>query len=89
VQIPARRTLRLTLKMARGTNPDLAVYSAQGRTIYKKRGRLAWSFNGAGKTERVSLSNRTRRAQLAYAAVYSPTAHDARYDAAYTLTVKR
>ena len=89
VQLPARRTLHLTLTMPRGTNPDLAVYSSQGRSIYKTRGRLAWSSNRAGKTERITIRNASRRAQTAYAAVYSPTAQDARYDAPYTLSVKR
>ena len=89
VQIPARRALHLTLRMARGTNPDLAVYSKLGRSVYKARGRLAWSYNRAGKPERVVIRNASRRAQTVYAVVYSPTAQDARYDAAYTLSVKR
>ena len=89
VQVPPHRTLHLTLTMQRGTNPDLAVYSNQGRSIYKTRGRLAWSSNRAGKTERITIRNASRRAQTAYAAVYSPTAQDARYDAPYTLSVKR
>jgi subtilisin family serine protease len=89
VQIPARRKLTMTLRAARGTNPDLAAYSTRARTIYKRRGQLAWSYRPAGKTERVTIRNRSRRAKAAYAVVYSPTKKDARYDAAYTLTVKR
>ena len=89
VQVPAHRTLRLTVKPAHGTNPDLAVYSKQGRSVYKTRGRLAWSSNRAGKSERITIRNASRRARTAYAAVYSPTAQDARYDAPYTLSVKR
>jgi hypothetical protein len=89
VQVPARQALHLTLRMPRGTNPDLAAYSRRGRTIYKPRGRLASSYGKAGKTERVTIRNRTRRATLAYAVIYSPSASDDRYDAPYTLTVKR
>ena len=89
VQVPAHRTLHLTVTMPHGTNPDLAVYSKQGRSMYKTRGRLAWSSNRAGKTERITIRNASRRARTAYAAVYSPTAQDARYDAPYTLSVKR
>ena len=57
--------------------------------MYKTRGRLAWSSNRAGKSERITIRNASRRARTAYAAVYSPTAQDARYDAPYTLSVKR
>jgi hypothetical protein len=89
VQIRARRALHLTLRMPHGTNPDLAAYSARGRTIYKGRGRLGWSYKRAGKTERVTIHNRARHRTVAYAVVYSPTANDDRYDAPYTLTVKR
>jgi subtilase family protein len=89
VQIPGRRKLKLTLKMPRGTNPDLAAFSKRGRTIYRKRGRLAWSYKPASKIDRVTIRNRARRAKIVYAVVYSPTKNDARYDASYTLTIKR
>jgi hypothetical protein len=89
IQIPARRMLKLTLRIPRGTNPDLAVYGKRGRTVYKRRGRLAWSHRKAGKTERVTIRNRGRRPKVAYAVIYSPTKNDARYDASYALTIRR
>jgi hypothetical protein len=89
VQVPARHALHLTLRMPHGTNPDLAAYSTRGRTIYKARGRLGWSYRKAGKTEQVTIHNGSRRRTVAYAVIYSPTAKDDRYDAPYTLTVKR
>jgi Subtilase family len=89
IQIRARRALTLTLRMPRGTNPDLAAFSTRGRTIYRKRGRMAFSFKKASRTDRVTIRNHARRARTAYAVVYSPTRNDARYDAPYTLTIKR
>jgi hypothetical protein len=81
--------LKLRLTMPRGTNPDLAVFSKRARTIYKKRGMLGWSYNKAGKTERVTVRNKSRRKKVVYAVVYSPTKKDARYDAPYRLTIRR
>jgi Subtilase family len=89
VQVPARRKLKLTLTMPRGTNPDLAVFSKRAKTIYKKRGMLGWSYKKAGKTERLTVRNRSRRKKVVYAVVYSPTKKDARYDASYRLSIKR
>lgn len=89
VQIPKRRTLRLTMRVAPGTNPDLAAFSTRAHTIYKRRGLLATSYHRAGKTERLTIRNRARRPKVAYAVVYSPTNTDDFYDASYTLTVKR
>jgi hypothetical protein len=89
IQLPARRTLRLTITMPRGANADLAVFSKRGRTIYKRRGMLRWSYRKNGKTDRVTVRNRGRRAKVAYAVVYSPTSKDPRFDAPYRLTVKR
>jgi hypothetical protein len=89
VQIAAHRKLKLRLTMPRGTNPDLAVFSKRAKTIYKKRGMLGWSYNKAGKTERLTIRNKSRRKKAVYAVVYSPTKKDARYDAPYRLTIKR
>jgi len=89
VQIAGHRKLRMRLTMPRGTNPDLAAFSKRARTIYKKRGMLAWSYNKAGKTERLTVRNTSRRTKAIYAVVYSPAKKDARYDAPYTLTIKR
>ena len=79
----------MTLTMPRGANADLAAFSKRARTIYKRRGMLAWSYTKAGKTERVTVRNRSRRTKVVYAVVYAPTKKDARYDAPYTLTIKR
>jgi len=89
VQVPAHRKLKMTLTMPRGTNPDLAAFSKRAKTIYKKRGMLAWSYKKAGKTDRVTVRNRSRRAKVVYAVVYAPTKKDARYDAPYRLSIKR
>jgi hypothetical protein len=89
VQVPAHRTLKMTLRMESGTNPDLAAFSKRARTIYKRRGRLAWSYNPAGRTEHLTVRNRGRRPKVVYAAVYSPTDKDKYLDADYTLTIKR
>jgi subtilase family protein len=89
IQVPARRALNLRLRVARGTNPDLAAYSRRGGTIYKRRGRLARSYKGAGRTERITVRNAGRRAKVAYAVVYSPTKNDKYFDAGYRLTITR
>ncbi|HET8758272.1 MAG TPA: S8 family serine peptidase [Solirubrobacteraceae bacterium] len=89
VQLGPRRRLKLRLTMPRGTNPDLAVFSKRAKTIYKKRGMLGWSYNKAGRTERITVRNGARRTKVVYAVVYSPTRKDARYDAPYRLTIKR
>ena len=75
--------------MPRDADPDLAVYRARGRTIYRRRGRFAWSLHGPGKSDRVYISHGARRAQVAYAVVYSPTSAADRLDAPYTLTIDR
>ena len=89
VQVPGHRKLKLKLTMARGTNPDLAVFSKKAKTIYKKRGMLGWSYNKAGKTERLTVRNKSGRKKTVYAVVYSPTKKDARFDAPYRLSIKR
>ena len=89
VQVAPHRKLNLKLTMPRGTNPDLAAFSRRAKTIYRRRGMLAWSYNKAGKTERLTVRNKSRRKKLVYAVVYSPRKKDARYDAPYRLTIKR
>jgi len=89
VQVPRRRALTMTMRVARGTNPDLAAFSTRASTIYKRRGLLAWSYRRAGKTERIKVRNRGSGSKVVYAVVYSPTAKDDFYDASYTLTVRR
>jgi hypothetical protein len=89
IQIGAHRKLKLTLTMPRDANADLAAFSKKARTIYRKRGLLAWSYKRAGKTDRITVRNRKRRKITAYAVVYSPGKNDPRYDAPYTLSIKR
>jgi subtilase family protein len=89
IQLAPHRKLKLTVTTQRDANPDLAVFSKKARTIYRKRGLLAWSYKPAGKTERLTIRNRKGRKLTAYAVIYCPGKKDPRYDAPYTLTLKR
>jgi hypothetical protein len=89
VQVAPHRKLKLRLTTARGTNPSLGAFTKKARTIYRRRGLLGYSNKKAGKTERLTVRNPSRRKKIVYAVVYSPDRKDARYDAPYRLTITR
>jgi hypothetical protein len=88
-QIRARSRLRLTLRTQAGADPDLGVFSTRGRSVYRRRGLVAASGRGAGRTERAVVSNPSRRTQVGYAVVYAPGRGARRIDAPYLLRIRR
>jgi hypothetical protein len=89
VQVRGRSRLRLTLRTAARADPDLGFFSRRGRSIYNRRGRLALSLRGPGRTDRVVIENRSRRTLVGYAVVYGPGRSASRIDAPYALRIRR
>jgi hypothetical protein len=89
IQMPRRSRFKVTLRAARGTDPDLGVYSSKGTSIYKRRGLVGLSTKGESKTETITFTNSGSQKATAYVAVYAPSTKADRYDAPYALTVEK
>jgi hypothetical protein len=89
IQMPRRSRFKVTLRAARGTDPDLGVYSSKGTSIYKRRGLVGLSTKGESKTETMTFTNSSSQKATAYVAVYAPSTKADRYDAEYALTVEK
>jgi hypothetical protein len=88
IQMPRHARFKATLRTARGTDPDLAVYTAKATSIYKRRGLVDVSAKGKSKTETLNFTNSGAKA-TAYVVVYAPSTKADRYDAEYALTVEK
>jgi hypothetical protein len=87
--MPRRSRFKVTLRAARGTDPDLGVFSAKATSIYKRRGIVGFSTKGESKTETLTFTNPSSRKATAYVAIYAPSTKADRYDAEYALTVEK
>jgi len=85
VRIPARRAARIVLR-PRGGDPDLAVYRGSARTL-GRRGLIAASVRGPGRTDALTIRNRGRASRLVYVAVGVPAQAESAASARYALTV--
>jgi hypothetical protein len=89
IELPARGRVEVSVRTARDADPDLAVYAAGARTIYKTRKLLGTSFRGPGRTERVIVRNKSARKAAGFVAIYAPRTSADRLDAPYALSVRR
>ncbi len=89
IGLAGRAHRRLILRMPHDADADLAVFSARGRTIYRRRDRVAWSLRDTGRTDQLFIRNTARRALVGYAVVYGPVRDADRFDAPYTLMIRR
>jgi hypothetical protein len=87
IELPARRAVRVTVRPRSG-DADVAVFSRSARTIDQRRGLLARATRSGRATDSVRVANRSRRARVAYVAVYVDGSLD-RLDARYRLSVSR
>ena len=88
IQVPGRRRLRVTLGPASYADADLEIYTTRGRTIYRRRGRIAGSYRPAGKLDRVVVPA-ARRTRVVYAVAFHAGVQADYLDAPYRLTVER
>jgi hypothetical protein len=89
VRIPGRTRWRAIVQPRRDTgDPDLEIYRGAADRLSQGRYSVARSQRGAGRTDRVTVVNRSRAAQTMYVIVYVPD--EARYaDAGYRLRLVR
>jgi len=86
VRVPAGRSVRIVLRPQRGTDSDVALYAGSARSVWVRRGRLAGSFRGTGRTD--AFTARVRGGRRAYVAVYAPSRPGRDPGARYTLTLR-
>jgi hypothetical protein len=87
VTLPGRRSAHVTLR-ARGGNPDLLLRGLRTRgTSSRSYPLLKRSRRAGSRTDRLTLANRTRRAETLFVGV--EPGKGGRLDATYTLTVSR
>jgi hypothetical protein len=87
IKVPTGRAVRVRLRPALG-NPDLYLFSGKATSLRDDR-LLGRSRRGGGRTDAVSIRNRSPRKMLIYAAVGFSSASAPGLDGAgYTLSVK-
>jgi subtilisin family serine protease len=88
VRLPAGRRVRITLTPPPGADVDVALFSRNARTVFGRRGLLAASIRGDGRTDRITY--RARRATTAYVAVLAPRSRTEREPGVtYRLAIRR
>jgi hypothetical protein len=88
IQVAGRTRLRVILGPASYADADLEIYTTRGRTIYRRRGRIAGSYRPAGKLDHVFVPA-ARRTRVVYAVVFHAGEQAAYLDAPYRLTIER
>ncbi len=89
VRVPATTRWKVLVRPREGSDdPDLEVYRGAAKDLSQSRHSVARSVRGAGRTDSVTLVNRSRAAQTMYVIVYVPD--EARFaDAHYRLDITR
>jgi hypothetical protein len=86
IRLPARRRAAIRLTPSAG-NVDLYVYDQKAKNL---KGRaLTRSSLGVGRTDKVRVRNRRKKARTAYVVVKAPSLRDRPFDAPYTLRIAR
>ncbi len=89
IEVAKGRKVTVKLSTNSRSDPDLAVFARKAKTVYSRKFRLGASFRGTGRTESVTVRNRTSKKMIAYIAVYAPGSQAALLDAPYVLTIRR
>ena len=89
IQMPRHSRFKVTLRAARGTDPDLAVYNSKATSIYKRKGLVDVSNKGKSKTETLTFTNSGAPSRRRTSPSSRPSTKADRYDAEYALTVEK